>query len=91
MLNAELGKRNGSITASARISTPWLSGGPKAHEKRHRARDFCNTSWFVGPRAKDGPFASYEPVLRFKTTAAAETKTRIAKKEKYNGRLQQSH
>jgi hypothetical protein len=37
------------------------------------------------------PFAGYEVLLRFKTIAAAETKTRIAKKENYNGRLQQSH
>jgi hypothetical protein len=36
-------------------------------------------------------FASHEALLRFKTTAAAETKTRIAKKGENNGRLQQSH
>jgi hypothetical protein len=40
---------------------------------------------------KDGPITSHEALLRFKTTAAAETQTRITKKEKYDGRLQQSH
>jgi hypothetical protein len=89
MRHLENGK--GSIIASARISAPWLSGRPKDPETRHQLGDFCNTPWFVGPLAKDGLFASYEAFFRFKTTAAAETKTRIPKKEKYNGRLQKSH
>jgi hypothetical protein len=42
------------------------------------------------PLANEGPFASYEALLGFKISAAAETKIRIAKKEKYNGRLQKS-
>jgi hypothetical protein len=54
------------------------------------ARDFCNTSWFARPLANDGPFASYEALPGSNTTAAAETKTGVAKKEEYNGRLQKS-
>jgi len=54
------------------------------------AWDFYNTPRFVGPLAKDRLFASYEALLGFKTSGVAETKTKIAKKEKHNGRSQQA-
>jgi hypothetical protein len=85
MLKAELGNGKGSIIASARIPAPWVGRKTQGSSETSLAWDFCNTSWFAGPLAKDRLFASYEALLGFKTGGAAETKTRIAKKEKYNG------
>ena len=90
MLNAELGTRKGFDHRFG--EDLGLSVEPKTQRSRETssARDFCNTSWFARPLANDGPFASYEALPGSKTTAAAETKTGVAKKEKYNGRLQKS-
>jgi hypothetical protein len=88
MLNAELGTRNGFDHRFGEDFGPLVERKTQGSRDTSSARDFCDTSWFVGPLAKDGPFASCEASLGFKATAAAETKSRIAKKEKYNGRLQ---
>lgn len=91
MLNAELGARKGFDHRFGENFGPSVERKTQGSLETSSARDFCNTSWFAGPLPKDGPFASQEALLSFKITAAAETKTRIAEKEKYNGRLQQTH
>jgi hypothetical protein len=80
MLNAELGKRKGFDHCFGEDFGPWVERKTKGSRETSPARDFCNTSWFVGPLGKHRPFATHEALLRFETAAAAETETRIAKR-----------
>jgi hypothetical protein len=82
MLNAELGKREGSDHSFGEDFGPLGDRKTQGSRETSSARDFCDTLWFAGPLAKGGSFASCQALLRFKTTAAAESKTSIAKKEK---------
>ena len=87
MLNAELGKPKGFDHRFGDDFGLLVDRKTQGSRETSSAQDFCNTLCFMGPLAKDRSFASDETLLRFKTTAPGESKTRIAKKEKYNGRL----
>ena len=65
---------------------PLVERKTQGSRETSSARDFCDTLWLVRAPGEGRAVPSYEAILRFKTTAAAETKTRIPKKEKYNGR-----